>query len=260
MCCIIEIADLWKEYPRVKKITDVILHPRKKDVFTALKGVSIKFRKSEFTAIVGLNGAGKSTLLKILSGILLPTKGRIYIDNLELCANLKKIKEKVSFISSEGKGFYWALTARENLNFFGALYGINRSRLKKRIEELSDLFAIKQLDNQLYNYSSGYKEMIFIIKALLNDSQVLFFDEPAKSLDYMARERLLGFVREELVRVRKKTVIVGTNSLENLEIYDRLVILDRGLIMAEGTIEELKQKSGGYNKNNRQIFEYYVAK
>jgi ABC-2 type transport system ATP-binding protein len=255
---VIEVSDLWKEYPQPRKITDYILHPFKKNSFAALKGINIKFKEAEFSAIVGLNGAGKSTLFRIMSGILLPTKGNIYVTGLELRANLQRIKEIVGFVSSEEKGFYWRLTAQENLEFFGALYGISRKRLQKRITDLCGLFAIKELNNRFYNYSSGYKERIFIMKALLNNPQVLFFDDPAKNLDYMARERLLNFVREELVRRQKKTVIVGTNSLESLEIYDRLIILDSGLIKAEGTMEELKQKSGGYNKNIREAFEYYV--
>lgn len=241
---VIETEKLKKEFLKTKKISDLVLHPSSKNSVLALSDVDIKINKSEFVCLLGLNGAGKSTLLRILSGLLVPTSGKAYINGLELNANLQRIKRKVGFMSSDERSFYWRLSAWENLAFFGTLYGITKKQLNIRLKELFSLFEIDNPNRRFYEYSVGFKQRLCFIRALLHKPDILLLDEPLKNLDYIIREKLLKFVREKLIKQQQKTVVLSASSLDNIEIYDRLIILDKGKVRAQGSREELRKVLG----------------
>jgi ABC-2 type transport system ATP-binding protein len=255
---IIQTYDVSKGYPCQRGVADILFHPFKKQKTAALEGVSLSIARSELTGIVGLNGAGKTTLCKILSGILLPDSGTVCFNGTVYSRDGVFIKQKTGFIGSDERGFYWRLTARQNLDFFAGLYGLQKPCRTKRIEELCGIFDMKNIDRRFSDYSSGYKERFALIKGLLHNPEVLIIDEPARNLDYMMREKLLRLIKQRLICEGNKAVIIGTNKLEDLEIFDKLIILDNGSIKAQGSLDELASLSG-MGRDVRGIFEHYVA-
>jgi len=252
---VIRTEGIRKEYFRVKPMSGLLLHPFKRETILALENINIEIKKSELVCLFGANGAGKTTLLRILSGILLPSKGEIYINGAKV-NNLGKLKEKVSCEFGDERSFYWRLTAKENLEFFGALYGINSKQLEERLNVLFAFFEIGDPNRRFYEYSSGLKQRFCIIRGLINNPDVLLLDEPTKSLDFIAREKLLSFVKNRFFEVGRKTIIISTNYLDSLgdiEIYDKIIILHKGKIMAQGNIEKIKIILGISNLNNKEI-------
>ena len=236
---LIQTRELTKEFNEHKKDNGNLFQLFKKNRMLALDNINIQIQRSELICLLGLNGAGKTTLLKILAGILLPTKGEIYIDNIRLdCWRL--LKEKVSFCNGDERGFYWRLTPKDNLKFFGALYGIASKNLEIRMEELFYWFGIDNPCKRFYEYSSGFKQRFCIIKALLHNPDILLLDEPWKNLDYITIKFLSNFIKEKLVCDQKRTVIISMSDLKNIEIFEKLIVLDKGSIMAQGNMEEVK--------------------
>lgn len=236
---IIQTENLSKEYLIDKRLYNLFLHPLEKDKILALNDINIKITRSEFVYLLGLNGAGKTTLLKILCGILLPTAGKIQLRGIEV-KDTQELKNKIGFASGEDRSFYWRLTAKENLEFFGTLYGMASQDLTKRLKKLLCLFGIPNPDRKFYEYSSGFKQRLCIIKALLHDPEILLLDEPAKSLDDFARDQLLSCIKERLTE-EQKTVVIGTSNLGMVGEYDKVIILRNGKIIAEGHKEEIKE-------------------
>ncbi len=245
---IIQTKKLTKEYSKVKS-----LYPFRRDSFLALDSLSINIKRAEFICLLGLNGAGKTTFLKILSGILLSTGGKIYLEGEEI-KDIQRLKTKIGLLNGDERSFYWRLTAKENLEFFGALYNINSKDLKKRLEKLFSLFKIKNPDKRFCEYSSGFKQKFFIIGTLMRNPDILLLDEPTKNLDYISKENLLDFIKQELVIRQKKTVVISTNGLDRLEVYDKFLILDKGKIKSQGGIEEIKRTSSISNLNIKDFF------
>ena len=237
--CIIKTEDITKEYFRIKKIPELILHPFRKDSLSALDNINIKIKKSELVCLLGLNEAGKTTLLKILCGILSPTRGRIFIDGIQI-NNLLALKARIGFASGDERSFYWRLTAKENLEFFGTLYGMDPRYLRKRAIDLFSLFDIRNPNRRFYEYSSGMKQRFCIIRALLHNPEVILLDEPMKNLDYISRKKLLNLIKHELVGRQRKTIVMSVCSLENIDMYDKLLVLDKGRIKAQGDAGDIK--------------------
>jgi len=207
----------------------------------ALDRVNISVEKGEVFGLLGPNGAGKTTLIRVLTTLLLPTSGRVYVCGYDVVREAKKIRKIIGFsTSSERIGFDF-VTARRNLWFFSQLYGISWGEANKRIEELAELLGFHdQLDRKLYMLTTGYKQRLNLARALINDPQVVFFDEPTNGMDVFSAKR----VREILVRearVNSRTIFLAThNMFEAEEICDRVAIIDRGRILAVDSPENLK--------------------
>lgn len=226
---IIRTENLSKEYVRIRGFADLILRPFKQESILILDGINLTFKRAEFIYLLGLNGAGKTTLIKILCGLLLPTTGRIYLDG-KIVSNPYELKERVGFASGDERSFYWRLTARENLEFFGTLYGVVPKKLGERLKELFSLFEIDDPNRRFYEYPSGFKQRLSIVRALLHDPDILFLDEPTKNLDYLTREKLLSFIKEKLIKENGKTVVMSGSNLRDAKDYDKLILLDKGKI------------------------------
>jgi len=237
---IIKALGVTKEYSSRKRLSDFVLHPLKNYKNLVLDNIDIELKRAELVYLFGLNGAGKTTLLKILSGILLPSKGEVYIDSVKI-DNTQKLKERVGFVSGDERSFYWRLTAYDNLKFFGALYGIASKDLNKRLEELFCLFGIDNPNKRFYEYSSGFMQKFCIIRALFHNPDILLLDEPTKNMDYISKEKLLIFVKDNLVAKQKKAVIIAGSSLDNLDFYNRLIILHKAKVKAQGNKDDIKK-------------------
>ena len=185
---------------------------------TALRGVDLRVERGEVFGLLGPNGAGKTTLLKVLATLVLPNEGRALVHGYDVVRQGAQAKALVGYVVADERSFYWRLTGRQNLRFFGVLNNLPRRALEARIAELAGLLDLETaLDTRVLAYSTGMRQRLAIARGLLADPAVLLLDEPTRSLDPVMAARLRGFLREELAQRRGKTVLVATHSLEEVQ-------------------------------------------
>jgi len=207
----------------------------------ALKGIDLQVDEGEIFGILGPNGAGKTTLLSILSTLLLPDRGKVQILGIDALANGARIRETVN-ISSGNANFLWSLTVKENLHFYGMLYGLVGKRREEKVNALIDLLELREHQNVLFDrISTGMKQRLSLAKCLLNDPEVLFLDEPTVGLDPNAAARIREEIRS-IQKERKMTVLLTTHNMREAEyLCGRIAFLKAGEILTAGTAEALKQ-------------------
>jgi len=235
--------DLVKHYPVIKGYRELLLHPFRKKKNTALAGIDLEVNKGECFCLLGPNGAGKTTLIKVLSTLVLPNAGKAFVNGLDVEKDSKKIRGSIGFAVSEERSFYWRLTGRQNLEFYSALNNIPRSQRKAKVDEVLALTQLAEAVNLRYNtYSTGMKQMLAFARALLMDSQIIFVDEPTRSLDPQAALRIRKFLKEELVTQQGRTVFWATHNLAEAQEYgDRIAIIAKGKIRVSGSVRHLTQ-------------------
>ena len=219
-------------------------------VIEALRGVSFSVRYGEVVGLLGPNGAGKTTLIKILATLLLPDSGEAYIAGYDVVREAKKVRKIIGVMLSVEKGFYGKLTGRENLEYFAALYDLDLSYAKTRIKYLLNLLGLDELgaSNKLFEeYSLGMKARLALARALLRDPQVLLLDEPTLGLDPLSARRIRDLVKK-LAREGKAVLLTSHNLFEVEAICDRVLLINKGLIIAEGSPEDLKNKVSRYRR------------
>ncbi len=219
------------------------LFNREKKVVEALKGVSFRIYRGEVFGLLGPNGAGKTTTVKILSTLLLPDSGKATVLGYDVVKEAVEVRRRIGVSLTVEKGFFWKLTGRENLMYFGMLYGMDGAELKQRVQKMLELVGLEELgsSDKLYEeYSLGMKARLSIARALLTDPELLILDEPTLGLDPPSA-RLL---RELLIKVAHqegKTVLITTHNMFEVEIVcDRLAIINEGIIVAMDTVDGLK--------------------
>lgn len=210
----------------------------------ALKEVNLEIEPGEIYGLLGPNGAGKTTLIKCLTTLLLPTSGRAWINGFQLTKEDDAIRATVGCMLMGERGLYWKLTGRENLVFFGALYHLHPQERKRRAEQLIERLDLEEfVDRPVESYSSGQKMKLAFAKSLINDAPILILDEPTNTLDLPSARELRAIVRE--LNQAGKTVIYTTHIMAEAEtMCDRVAIIDRGQVIAQGTVPELKRSIG----------------
>lgn len=216
---------------------------RERSVVHALRGVSFSVERGEVFGLLGPNGAGKTTTVKILSTLLLPDSGSAYVMGYDVVREPEEVRRRIGASLSVERGFFWKLTGRENLRYFGMLYGLDGSRLSERVNYSLKLVGLDELgaSDKLYEeYSTGMKARLSIARAILTDPEVLILDEPTLGLDpnsaRLVRELLMRIAHEE-----GKTVLLTTHNMFEAEIVcDRVAIINSGRIIALDTVEGLK--------------------
>jgi len=218
---------------------------RVKKVVHALKGVSFKVYYGEVFGLLGPNGAGKTTTVKILSTLLLPDSGEAYVAGYNVLSQPEKVRENIGVTLSVERGFFWKLTGRENLKYFGMLKGLRGEKLNGRVNYLLDKLGLEAMgvSDKLYEeYSLGMKARLSLSRALLTDPPILILDEPTLGLD-PASARIIRSFLIKLARDENKAVLVTTHNMFEAElICDRVAIIDEGKIVAIGRASELKKK------------------
>jgi ABC-2 type transport system ATP-binding protein len=206
----------------------------------ALKGVSLEVEPGEIFGLLGPNGAGKTTLIKILTTLLLPTSGQAWVNGYHVEREENKVRASVGCMLMGERGLYWKLTGRENLEYFGALYHLDPLARRKRSDQIIELLNLGEIaDRMVESYSSGQKMNLAFGKALVNDAPLLVLDEPTNTLDVPSASELRAIVRQ--LNAQGKTVIYTTHIMSEAEtLCDRLAIIDRGELLAMGTVDELK--------------------
>jgi ABC-2 type transport system ATP-binding protein len=207
----------------------------------ALKGIDLQIEEGEIFGILGPNGAGKTTLLSILSTLLLPNRGKIQVFGIDSLRNGHQIRERVN-ICSGNANFLWSLSVRENLHFYGMLYGLTGKRREEKVESLIDLFELNEYrDVSFDQLSTGMKQRLSLAKSLVNDPEILFLDEPTVGLDPDVSVR----IREMILSIHKEkgiTVLLTTHNMREAEhLCGRIAFLKEGEILATGTAQALKR-------------------
>lgn len=214
---------------------------RKKSVKEAVKNVNIKIEKGSIVGLLGINGAGKTTTIKMLTTMISPTSGTIEMDGLDIVKNHLEAKKRINIITGGERNLYWRLTGQENLEYFGALYGINKCELDKKIGEILkivDLYDAK--DIPVEKYSKGMKQRLQIARGLINNPEYLFLDEPTLGLDVMIAKSVHNYIKK-LAQEEKKGILITTHYIHEAELLcDYVYVINEGIIVAEGTPEEIK--------------------
>ncbi len=211
----------------------------------ALDGVSLVVKRGEIFGVLGPNGAGKTTLIRILSTLLLSTGGSAKVMGFDVEHEPEKVRHVINMASGAEKAGYDFISAKRNLWFFSQLYGIQSDLAEKRIMELSERLGLtKYLDRKFYALSTGYRQRATIARAFINDPRVVFLDEPTIGLDVMTARSIRDFLKSE-ARDHDRTIMLATHNMAEVDaICDRVAIIDRGKIIAEGSPEELKRSLG----------------
>jgi ABC-2 type transport system ATP-binding protein len=205
----------------------------------ALNGISFDIADGEFYGLLGPNGAGKTTTISIISTILKQDSGTVTINGMDLLKNKVACKKIIGVVPQE-IALYDRLSAQENLEFWGSLYKVEKSLLLKRIDETLELLGLAERRNdKIKDYSGGMKRRINIASALLHEPKILFMDEPTVGIDPQSRNLIFEVV--EKLHKKGMTIIYTTHYMEEAERFcDRIGIIDKGEIIVQGTLKELR--------------------
>jgi ABC-2 type transport system ATP-binding protein len=213
--------------------------------FVAVDDISFDVKKGEIFGLLGPNGAGKSTTLRMLSTLARPTRGSASIGGFDIVKNDTEVRKLIGIVS-EKMIMYNRLTAKENLWFFGSLFSIPKETLSKRIDELLELIQLtKWKDAQVGTFSTGMRQRMNVVRALLNLPQVLFLDEPTLGLDPQSSVEIREFIKK-LNRENGTSVVITTHMMVDADLLcDRIAIIDHGKIVALDTSTNLKKLISG---------------
>ena len=210
---------------------------------TILKGISFDVKKGESFGIVGVSGSGKTTMMKVLVGFLVPDVGEVLFRNREVLKSVHKYSEEAKMaigFAPQEPSFYLELTVRENLDHFGALFGIPREERKQAIDKLLkkvDLLEAKE--NLAMKMSGGMRKRLGLIASTIHNPSIFVLDEPTADLDPYSRKQVMKYIKD--VNKEGKTVIIASHHLDDLEeMCDRIAVVHKGKLLRVGTPDELK--------------------
>ncbi len=219
-----------------------VFRDKKRGEIRAADGVSFRCQPGQIYGLLGANGAGKTTTLRLLATILKPTEGTARVAGFDIVEQPEQVRAHVGFLST-ATALYGRLTARETVEYFGRLNGLDNSSLKKRTDELFNLLDLNPYaDVRCDKLSTGNKQKVSIARTLVHDPPVMIFDEPTVGLDVMTARTIVGFIRD--CRTRGKTVIFSTHVMSEAEkLCDTIGIIHNGKLLREGTLAELRQQT-----------------
>ena len=223
----IVVNDLYKSFGEVK----------------AVNGVSFEARDGEITGLLGPNGAGKTTTLRMLYSLLPQDAGTIRIDGLDPAHDAMEIKRTLGVVP-DSRGLYSRLTARENIRYYGELQGMARRALEQRIEELTHTLDMADfIDRRTEGFSQGQRVKVAIARAMVHRPQTVLMDEPSNGLDVMSTRALRDYIRN--LKRDGHSVVLSTHIMQEVAaLCDRIVIIAKGEVAADGTAAELLERSG----------------
>ncbi|MCB9764651.1 MAG: ABC transporter ATP-binding protein [Alphaproteobacteria bacterium] len=221
--------------------------------FQALQPLDLTVEAGEVFGFLGPNGAGKTTTIRILSGVLPPTRGRLFIDGVDMAQDPVAAKQRIGFIPDRPY-LYEKLTGREMLAFVGGLYGMDPGVIEAHSMELLAFHGLSDFaDRLIEGYSHGMKQRLTLSAALLHTPRLLIVDEPMVGLDPRGARQIKDVFRQ--VAAEGRTVFLSTHSLDVAqEVCDRFAIINRGRIVAHGTYDEIRSEGRDDAKDLEEIF------
>ncbi len=224
----IRTVNLWKIYP---------------NGIQAVRGINLGIRRNEIFGLLGPNGAGKTTTLRMIMGLLLPTRGKIYVQDHDVVRNPAIVRRYIGYVP-QFFSLYSDLTVFENLKFYASLYGLSSSVALERIRFVMDVVGIRRYKDVLAgNLSGGYKRRLELAVALIHDPPILILDEPTAGVDPPIRRAFWEMFRD--LKREGKTILVTTHYMDEAENCDRLALISYGKIIAEGRPREIKRMTYG---------------
>jgi ABC-2 type transport system ATP-binding protein len=236
----IEISSLRKVYVSTRGV-----FRRQKVENVALGGIELRIERGVLFGLLGPNGAGKTTTTKILTTLLLPTSGTARVLGLDVARQTGELRRRIGFVFGGERGLYWRLSGYDNLRYFADLYRIPPAVTRRRIPELLEQLGLAGRErDKVESYSRGMKQRLHLARGLLNDPEVLFLDEPTIGLDPLGARDLRALVRG--LADAGKTVFLTTHYMFEADaICDRVAVINKGRIVAEGTPDSLKAGVAG---------------
>ena len=209
---------------------------------TAVEGLELQIRSGELFSLLGVNGAGKTTTIKMLTGLTGPTEGDARVGGFSIRTQPKEVKRLIG-VSPQETAVAPNLSVRENLELICGIHGFSRDKTAGKLRELTESFSLSEvLDRRAGRLSGGWQRRVSVAMALISVPQILFLDEPTLGLDVLARQELWAIIRGLKGRI---TIILTTHYMEEAEaLSDRIGIMKDGRLLAVGTAEELKARSG----------------
>jgi ABC-2 type transport system ATP-binding protein len=233
----------------VDEITRVF-EPRRKrgNRVVALDEVSVTIPEGEIHGLLGPNGAGKTTLVKVLSTVLLPTSGRARVLGYDVVEETKAVRPLIGIVFGGERGLYWRLSARQNLEYWGALYKLSSRETKARAQRLLARVGLAdRADERVETYSRGMKQRLHLARGLIGDARVLFLDEPTTGMDPLAAREFRTLIAE--LRGEGRTILLATHDmLEAENVCDRVTLIDRGTIIATESPRSLGRVISRYQR------------
>ncbi len=226
----------------------ITLHQVEKSYRKALeptvKNISLKIYPGEVFGLLGPNGAGKTTTISMICGLLRPDSGTITINGSNVQQHSEVIKRQIGVVPQD-IALFEMLTARENLNFFGKMYGLTQDELNEKMVHYLDKFGLTEHGNKRVGYfSGGMKRRINLIAGLLHDPQIVILDEPTVGVDVQSRNVILNFLKE--LNSKGVTILYTSHLLEEAQdLCTRVAIIDRGKLIAKGVPQELIEQTEG---------------
>ncbi|MCK4763511.1 MAG: ABC transporter ATP-binding protein [Candidatus Aminicenantes bacterium] len=225
---IIEVRDLTKKFGH----------------FTAVNNICFSIAKGEILGFLGPNGAGKTTTIKMINGLLKITSGQVLIKGMDAEKNRREIKKIVGYMSQKFS-LYPLLNSLENVEFFGGISGLNKSRIREKQKEIEASVSLPILKQKVADIPPGIKQKVALFVCLMTDPEIIFLDEPTSGVDPEVRRSFWS----EIYRLKKegKTILVSTHNLDEVEYADRMLIIHQGNIILEGEPDALLKK---HNKDS----------
>ncbi|MGH3081412.1 MAG: ATP-binding cassette domain-containing protein [Gaiellaceae bacterium] len=231
------------ELRRVYKTHTGTIRRRVKEI-EAVRGVSFAIEKGELFGLLGPNGAGKTTTIKMLITLLIPTKGSASVLGFDVVNDAREVRRRIGYVFGGERGVYERLSGYDNLRYFAELYGVEPDKIKPRIEYLLELVGLKGREQErTEGYSRGMKQRLHIARGLLHDPPVVFLDEPTIGLDPVGARELRATIAS--LADAGKTILLTTHYMFEADaLCDRIAVINRGEILAQGTPRDLKREVG----------------
>lgn len=215
----------------------------------AVKGISFEVNNGEIVGLLGENGAGKTTTLRMLATMIKPTGGDATINGNSIIKNSSKVRGDIGILFGGEVGLYDRLTAKENIEYFAELNGMDKKAREESIKNLTEIFDMGEyINRRVGKFSRGMKQKVSISRSIVHNPSVMLFDEPTTGLDVTSSK----IVQEFILRCKKqnKAILFSSHSMQEVErLCDRVIIIHKGEIVEEGTIEGLKEK---YKENDME--------
>ncbi len=227
------------------------LFSRKYEEIRAVDNINFDIEQGEIVGYIGANGAGKSTTIKMMSGILHPTSGNVLVDGMTFDKARKKINRNIGVVFGQKTQLWWDIPLIETFKILKTIYEISDEDYEKRFNYLCELLDLKQFINQnVRTLSLGQRMRADFAAALIHNPKIVFLDEPTIGLDVLVKDRIRNAIKE-LNKKYNITVILTTHDMKDIEqLCDRIIIIDKGKILYDGTLHNIKNKFG----NTKTIF------
>ncbi len=241
----IETDGLTKRFRPVRSYRDLV-RPARRVERTAVSEVSLRMPPGQVFGLLGQNGAGKTTFIRMLTTLLIPTAGTARVAGFDVARDPHAVRSRIGLVSGDERSFYWRLTGRQNLEFFAALQHLPSAIAPARIADLAERLGMSDhLDRPFGHLSTGQRQKLAIARGLMTEPEILFMDEPTRSLDPISAVAIRQFVADHIVGTLGRTVVLATHSMPEAEaLCSRLAFIQDGRIVAEGTVADLRRTIG----------------